>query len=219
MENYLVKIRNAQHTINNRWKETDWELVSYYNGILVERKLFEDCPIYNYRIDAVIEKSYEELANELWNMTEEKYQKYDKTVVKYEVHESGEVHCASQCDISHHQTPWRLMTLRSNLGWPIAQRETLGFQIKKHSYTNSGERHIWLISVSVEDDRYPPDASIVRTNMHFTATCLENMDSPLGKRTRYTKMVSIDPCGYIPSSVVNLFAGNFANVVELLREG
>jgi len=194
----MEKIDIALQTVKQYWSETDWELVSDKNGIKTERKLFPDiCPIYCHRIEAIIDKPNEKLVEELWNMDEKKCKKYDKTVVHFKQHDGGE--------------NWQLITIRSNLSWPLLPRETLGLQVKKIEGNT-----IWLIGVSDDNDKCPYDSeSIVRTNMHFGVTGYEKLDD---NRTKYTKMVMMDPMGDIPTTIVNLFAGNFAHIVELLRE-
>lgn len=199
METHIDKIEKALETVKQYWTETDWELVYEKNGIKTEKKLFDICPIYCHRVEAIIEKSSDKLVDELWNITEKKCKKYDGTIMHCKQHESGE--------------NWQLITVRSNLTWPLLPRETLGFQMKKTEGNT-----IWLVGVSIEDDnkKYPYDSkSVVRTKMHFGVSGFEKLDD---NKTKYTKMVMIDPLGDIPSSIVNLFADNFANIIERLRE-
>jgi len=193
----MDKIDTALKTVKEYWTQNDWELVYDQDGIKTEKKLFDICPIYCHRIQATIDKPCEGLVEEIWNMTEEKCKKYDKTVVYYKEHESSE--------------NWKLLTIRSNITWPLLPRETLGLQVKRVEGNTT-----WMISISVDDQRYPYDSeTVVRTKMHFGVTGFEKLDD---NKTKYTKMVMIDPLGNIPSSVVNFFAGNFANIIELLRQ-
>jgi len=192
---HATKIENALQKAKHYWKETDWELVYHKNGIKTERKLFDICPIYCHRVEAIIDKSREKLVDEILNITEEKYKLYDKTIVYFKRHEIG--------------PDWQLMTIRSNITWPLLPRETLGLQVKKTEQNTT-----WIISISVDDDRYPYDSNqVVRTKMHFVVSGFEKIEN----QTRYTKMVLMDPMGDIPTTIVNWYAGNLVNIVELLK--
>lgn len=178
--------------------QTDWTIVSDENGIVTCKKNFPDiCPIDCYKITATINKSHEELLQKIWNLTEEQYKEFDRTIVHLEKHKTG--------------NNWKLMTIRSELGWPIMPRETLGIQIIKRETSN-----IWLVSISVDDDEIPYNKNkVVRTKMHLQVNGFEDLGN---NRTKYTKVVHLDPKGDIPPIIINMFVQNFSHIINKLRE-
>ena len=195
MENHSTEIDRALETAKKYWAETDWDLLYDQDGIVSEKKLFDACPVYCHRISATIDRSSEQIVEEFWNMDMEKCKKFDKSIVLYQERERGD--------------DWHLLAIRSAFSWPIQPRETLGLQVKKYE----GDT-IWLVSVSVENEKYPCDNDVVRTKLHFDVASLEKLDD---NKTKYTKMTMIDPMGSIPPQIINWFFGNRIHVVEVLR--
>ena len=133
----------------------------------------------------------------IWNLTEQQYKEFDKTIVHFEKHKISD--------------NWRLMAIRGELGWYIMPRETLGIQIIKRE-----EHTIWLVSISVDNDEIPYDKNkVVRTKMHLQVNGFEDLGN---NQTKYTKVVHLDPKGDIPPAIVNMFVKNFSHIVNKLRE-
>jgi hypothetical protein len=198
MEQYSNQIENALLTAKNFWKDNDWEIIYDKNDIKSEKKLFDDiCPFYCYRMSGIINKSNEKVVEDTIDMFSENTTKFKKDKYRCKEHENGD--------------NWWIMTTTEKLPFPMSPREALILKVKKCE-----ENTIRLISISIDNEKYPCNESVVKMKLHFDVISFEKVGK--GDKTMFSRMIMVDPSGSLPIWFVNLFDIDYYNTIKMLRK-
>ena len=190
---YTAKAMKLLNRVKSLVNCTDWELVSDTDGIKLESKEYPDiCPILCYRVNGMVPKSTEELIDMVWNVTEKSNKEEDPDILEWKIVESGD--------------NWRVCSQINKMQWPLWSREVVFSQVKIIEPNTS-----WLLSFSVDHDKQPEDdTKYVRAVVHMNVFRFEKV----GNNTRVWKFSHIDPSGYIPVAVINLYASKLIQVIK-----
>lgn len=185
MSIYEIKARELLLQVKKLLSQTDWTLISTTNGVKLESKPFPSiCAVDCFRSNGYVEQNPEFLYNEVWNENEKTLKEKDPDIVEWKVVEQG--------------NNYRVHSQVNAMPWPLWSREACCAQVKIEE-----PGCYWILTFSVEHPKVPlkPD-TYVRPIVHMSVYGFERE----GLGTRVYKIGHIDPSGYIPASVVNLYA-------------
>jgi len=198
-ENGLVDADEKLNLIHKLMNDNNWEVVTDDGNIKIERKFTKNCPLACFRSSGFVNANAEELLDYVSKIYEnaESIKRYDIDVSHYEIVEK----------LSENS---RLCYQINSMQWPIWPRDTLYVQIMK----NFGENY-WLYMYSDESPIRPKrDDQYVRAIINISAYGFY----PEKDGCRVYRLAQIDPCGSIPTSVVNSYAEKTASVIKLLQQ-
>lgn len=188
----LTLINNAKKLI----AEQDWTQVSHSDDITLECKDFPDvCDVHCYRANSITDKTPEELANKVWNITEQTQKADDQDIIEWKVVDGG--------------SNWRVFAQLNKLPFPMWPRQTLCCQM----ILQEGGTY-WIVSYSIDHDKVPKqEDKYVRTKV----VMLINKFERVGNKTHIWRLSQVDPSGNIPKSVLNLYSGKIVTAVKKLK--
>jgi hypothetical protein len=176
--------------------QSDWTTVSNENNVLLQKKDFpEVCSTSCFRVSTHIKKPMNGLVDNIRLSTEETEKQDDPDVLEWSVIETG--------------SNYRVIRQVNKMQWPIWNREVLYVE----NYLREAEDTISIVAYSIDHNLVPVQSNqYVRPILHMSVyRFLECTD---GKTTHVTKITHMDPGGYIPASVVNMYADRMANTIN-----
>jgi hypothetical protein len=177
----------------------DWALVSENEHTTVSKLSYSDISAFScYRLVAIIPKSKDHLVDKVWNVTESIVKSNDSEIDSWIELES---------DFN-----WKVCQQFNSMPWPLYQRELLFGQAKiEDGHTT------WLVASSIDDH---PKKSVTpsrceRAKIHMSIWGF----TPIGENsTQVTRIVHVEPGGWIPELVVNATIGKHVTIIEKLGE-
>ena len=184
----------AQETI----KSSTWEFVCEKLGTnLYKTNLPDKCDFPCYMVKTTINKSKESLVAKMWNATEQDTKDWDPKVTSWE-----EVDCGNN---------WKVCSQYNAIAPLIWSRHTVFAQVKLEK-----ENATYLVAYSIDHPKVTHDASkYVMAKVHMSV--YEYVDNK-NNATDVTRIALVDPCGKIPTWLVELFAGNMVNMFNKWKE-
>lgn len=192
MSIYQIKAYELLIKTKQLLTQTDWNLISVTNGITLESKSFPDiCAVDCFRSNGYVNQKPEFLCNEIWNENEKILKEKDPDIVEWKMVESGE--------------NYKVFSQVNQMPWPLWSRQACCVQVKIKE-----NDCYWILAFSVEHAKVPqrPD-TFVRPIIHMSTYKFENE----GNGTRVYRIGHIDPSGYIPVSVVNMYASKLTTQI------
>jgi len=180
--------------------EQDWTQVSHSDDITLDCKDFPDvCDVHCYRANSITDKTPEQLANQVWNVTEQTQKTDDHDIMEWKVVEGG--------------NNWRVFAQLNKLPWPLFPRQTLCAQMVLQEEEASNDIY-WTVSYSIDHDKVSKqEDKYVRTKV----VMLINKFEKVGNKTHIWRLSQVDPSGNIPKSVLNLYSSKIVTAVKKLK--
>ena len=179
-------------------RETDWKLISNNDDIILESKEYPDvCSVPRFRVTGTVNGSAENLWNRVWSYTEVELKQQDPDIVFYNVIEQTE--------------NFRVYHQINKLPFPLYKRE---FVVAHHKIID-GNIH-WIISYSIEHEKVPYNPQqYVRGIIHLAIQGFIPIDH---ERTQVIRIIQVDPCGNIPTVLVNMNAHKLIKGITNLKK-
>ena len=150
------------------------------------------CSIPCYRVETIIEKNCQDLKNKIWKVASTKdAQINDPKVMSWNLLSEGD--------------NWRIMTQINGMSRPAWDRQTVFCQTE---YVEGDTTY--LVAHSVEHPLAPrEDKKYVRTNMHMSVYKFQALGP---NRTAVSRIAQVDPCGWIPTTIIKKYSGNMVDM-------
>lgn len=174
-----------------------WRPIHTLKEIIIEKKMIEDSNIACFKSSGVINCKTDELIKYVWNIynTKDNIQAFDPDITEYEI-------------VNNIKNNSRVCRQVNKLPWPMWSRESVYLQMIKKDGDMS-----YIIMYSVDSDNVQEQPNkYVRSNVNISAYVFESCDSC----TMMHRIAHIEPCGKIPSSLVNSYATKTASVIQHL---
>ncbi len=177
--------------------DQSWQAVQTINSIKVEKKMIPNSDIACFKSSGIVNAKADDLIKYVWNIynTKENVQVFDTDITEYNI----------VCKLDS-QT--RICRQVNKLPWPMWPRESVYIQ-----YVGSEANQSYIIMFSVECEEVPVQTDkFVRSNINISAYIFE----PCESCTMIHRIAHIEPCGNIPSSLINGYATKTAGVIQHL---
>jgi len=178
-------------------RKDSWTPVADKEGIKMYRLPRPDVsPIPCYLIETTYNKPKVELMNKIWGATEETTKKYDLKISMWCVVENGD--------------NYKVCSQYTDMTWPLYPRHIVYAQYK----IDEGDS-TYLVSFSVDHPNVKTDEKThVRSKVHISAyTYVDNHDGT----TTVRRILQVDPCGNVPTSVVDYFSTSVMNMFAMWK--
>jgi hypothetical protein len=183
-----------------------WTVSQGINSIVAEKLKLPESNVLYYKVTAEsIDRPLNELVSKIWDSTEKSAKKYEPTTVEWKVLEVGE--------------NWKTRAQVNNLGvkgvYPrqIVFKQTKIDVSRKESMETGIAEGVYLIAHSVEHPDAPLDPNnYVRANVKMSVYHFSSLENG---ETKVVRIVNVDPCGWLPKWLVNMFATNMCNMFDM----
>lgn len=191
--NYIERANQLLVRVKVLLSQTDWTLISDTNNIRLESKTFPNiCAVDCFRTSGVINSTPQILCKEVWNETEGSIKKKDPDITEYKIVDQGD--------------NWKVYYQVNKMSWPLWSRKACCAQVK----IQEGEDY-WILIFSVDHEKVPlENETYVRPIVHGSIYKFELFNG----KTKVSKLSHIDPSGYIPASVVSMYASKLTKTIS-----
>jgi hypothetical protein len=176
-------------------KDTDdWEYITTIKDSDLHKKLFPKiCVFPAYRMKTDINKSAIDIYQKIWKMNETDAKVIDPNLISHAEIERG-----------HN---WKVVSQCNGGWWPVVMaRSIVFFQVK----FNINDK-IYIVAKSIDHEKEPESDSCIRANIHLSVYELIPIDE---NNTRINYIVHIDPRGYIPVWLAEMYSTNILSLVN-----
>ena len=197
--NYYINIRNNIIKEYNKLKATKkWKFVIEKEGTkMYKTEIPEVCDFPAYLISTVINKPKDEIIKKLWNISEIEAKKNDPNLIKRIEIETGQ--------------NYKILSQYNATTWPITPRHFVFLQMKIDI-----DDKTYIISRSIEHKNVlREDDSYVRGIIYMSVYEYKYIDC---NKTLINQITHIDPKGYLPVWLVDLYSNNFVNMFNLWKK-
>lgn len=188
MNMYITKAYDVLAEAKNRLKNNKWHHVVTKKGTeLYKCDMPHICPTPCYLTKTIINQPLNTIVNKLWMINEDGAKENDPSVTDWAEIEKG--------------LNYKVCTQHNKLMWPFWPRHVVFSQVKIEEKDAT-----YLVANSVDHVKAPyDDDNYVRSFIHMSVYEYKAIDD---NNTQITRITQVDPRGYIPISIVNLFATN-----------
>lgn len=154
-------------------------------------------PIPCYLVEATYNKPKDELMNKIWDITEETAKKYDLKISMWTIVEKGD--------------DYKVCSQYTDMIWPVWPRHIVYAQYK---IDDGDTTH--FVSFSVDHPNVKTNESThVRSKVHLSVySYCDNRDGT----TTVRRVLQVDPCGNVPTSVVDYFSTSVMNMFAMWKK-
>lgn len=148
-------------------------------------------PIPCYLVEATYGKTKDALVKKIWDSTEETAKKYDLKISMWRVVEKGD--------------NYKVCSQYTDMPWPLYPRHIVYTQYKIDEGNTT-----YLVSFSVDHpDVIIDEKTHVKSKVHLSVYAyIDNGDNT----TTVWRILQVDPCGNVPTSVVDYFSASVMNM-------
>ena len=197
MVDYFVAGNKILQTFLKIKNSEEWEYVTTIDSTQLHKNLFPKvCAYPAFRIKTLINKPHTEIFKMIWNINEKDAKIIDPKLISRDVIEEG--------------SNWKIILQYNGGTWPIMTRSFLCFQVEFNI-----DNKLYIVSKSIDNKNIPKSEPSIRANIHMGVYELIPIDD---KSTEINYIIHIDPCGYIPVWLVEMYSTNFLNMFNSWKQ-
>jgi hypothetical protein len=178
--------------------EDKWDRITTKNGTsLFKYDSSNNSEVPHYLVSTIIDKPINDLVDIIWRINENEAKKRDATLTDCKNIEKSEYH--------------RIYSQHHSMTWPVWPRHLVYAQVK----FDEGDV-IYIVSYSIKHPKVPLDEdNYVRSHIHMSVYEFKEINRV---KTSVKRIAQIDPCGTIPTVIVNTFTNNQVNIFNTWKQ-